>query len=126
MIIIEKNNTNNIVITCSELMLNPNNYIAIQFVNETTFDEVYVLLQNNISTSQGRYDEFEITETTANNTDSENGIINFPLTGHWQYNCFEWNSNDVWDPSTVTSNRLVETGRCLVQGEIVGLDEVYQ
>lgn len=126
MIIINKNNTNNIVITCSELMSNPNNFIAIEFINETTFDKVYVLLTNNLSPSIGRYDEYEITETEINSVDPENGIINLPLLGHWQYNCYEYNANEPWDPELVTSGKLVETGRCLVNGELLGLDEVYK
>lgn len=126
MIIINKNTTNNVVVTCSELMYDPTNYVAIRFTNETTFDEVFVLLTNNISPSIGRYDEFEITETTPNNINPQNGIINLPLIGHWKYDCFEWESNTPWDPSIVTSNRLVETGRCLVQGEDNNIDEVYK
>lgn len=125
MIIIHKNNTNNVVITVSELMLNTLNNVAIEFINETTYAKVYALLTNNISPAQGRYDEFEIIETTPNNVDEENAIIHFPSVGHWQYNCYEYNLNNAWDSSTVDSQRLIETGRCLVVGNITNVDEVY-
>lgn len=127
MIIINKNSTNNIVVTCSELMQDPvDNYIAIKFTNDITYEEVNALLQENISPSIGRYDEFVIVETTVPNIDPEEGIINFNRLGHWKYDCYEWPYAEQWDPTLIETFKLVETGRCLVQGDLSNVDEVYK
>lgn len=123
MIILQINTENDITVTCSELMLDPTNYVAIRFTNETTYETVECLLDQNFSPSPGRYDVFKITEVPGASADPANGLIHFDRVGHWKYDCFEWPVGLTW--SSITNQRHIETGRALVSGTL-NVPEVYQ
>jgi len=125
MITLEINTQNTVTITCSELMLDTTNYIAIRFTSEMTFQTVECLLDTNISPSIGRYDQFVIDVVPVGaSADPANGIIYFDRVGHWKYDCFEWDKNTAWGP--IPDNlRKVETGRALVTGTLP-IQDVYQ
>lgn len=129
MIYIEKNSTNNIVLTVNEFMVYSDNYVLIRFINECTKEVSYALLKDNLSTYD-RWDKYEIEETNATTSlDPENGVVNLSPTGFYIYDCYEFDPNSHTytnlDALVLTLNHL-ETGRLRVYGEDEDLAEVYK
>jgi hypothetical protein len=110
MIKIEKNSTNNIVLTLSEKTTLTNAYYLFEFTSDETKDTRYII-PTDISPNKIRYNEFEIIEPT-----------NISLTvGTWKYRIFEQLSS-----TNTNTNGLneVECGRVDVIGSTTAIPSV--
>lgn len=124
MIHINKDETNQVVMTLTELMIDSNNWVYLLFTNETTNQTTDILLSMNLSPSRGRYDLFEIVEKE--NAIAENQEVYFNATGFWKYDAYEVSPDSPLDLENLTLIKKLETGRCNVAGEMSEIDEVYR
>jgi len=121
MIHITKDSTSQITVTFTELMTDFSDWILVSLESEFTKESSlqYFLLKDNLSLSPGRYDIFEITETSGT-TDPESAIIDIPATGFYIYTAYQYDKTVVFDPINPLIGKVLETGRA----KVTGTDEV--
>lgn len=109
------NTVNELVCTCSELMLSPGtNDVLFEFQDARTYEKYYCVTTGNTSPSPGRYDVFNINVTSS--PDGTNAEVNLPNNGDYIYTCYEWRSSDDFNDFNTNDLRQVETGYALISG----------
>lgn len=128
MIYIEKDTTNNIVLTLTESSrLSQPHYLFI-FTNEYNINATPVYWTSpDISSYPNRYNQFRLVESDSG---SKTGGINVPLSligGQWKYAVME-SIEETLDP-LLTTGVILEEGRMVVQNPLLdnntGNDSIY-
>jgi hypothetical protein len=115
MLIIRKNQVNNLIATASMNKTLANPYYLFSFQHIASKDRVSFIPQ--VITSNCRYDKFRFTETQTTNLTTIPPQVNFTYLGQYYYSIYEQMSSGNTDPS-LAYNKL-EAGRAWV---IVGND----
>lgn len=121
MIYIEKNSTNNIILTISEVSKLVNPYYVFSFQNEYNLEAPVIIFSTpDISSYQNRYNQFVLVEGA---TGSTGGGYNVPLSlvsGQFRYK--------VYESSVQTLNLSLTTGIVLEEGRMVvsGTDSIEE
>ncbi len=106
MILINKNSTNNRILTLAEkTTLDPVVYLF-EVTNDSS-NEVKCFICQDISPNPVRYNEFNFIENATE--DLLNGTFELTLSGFYTYNVYEQTSTTNLDPTLATN--LVETGK---------------
>lgn len=116
MLIIRKNQTNNLIATVSMNKTLPNPYYLFSFQHITSKERVSFIPE--VITSNVRYDKFRFNEAQVTNLSTTPPQINFPYIGQWYYAIYEQLSPTNTDIEKAF-NKL-ESGRAVV---IVGNDQ---
>lgn len=116
MLIIRKNQTNNLIATVSMNKTLPNPYYLFSFQHITTKERVSFIPQ--VINSNVRYDKFRFIEVPVTNLGAVPPEVNFPYLGQWYYSIYEQISSSNTNPA-LAYNKL-ESGRAVV---IVGEDQ---
>lgn len=116
MLIIRKNQTNNLIATVSMNKTLPNPYYLFSFQHITSKERVSFIPE--VITSNVRYDKFRFNEAVQTNLSLTPPQVNFPYIGQWYYAIYEQLSPTNTDIEKVY-NKL-EAGRAVV---IVGNDQ---
>lgn len=106
MIVVNKNSTNNVMLTLSEKTTLTNAVYLFEVINDQS-GEVKCFIANDISPNSVRFNEFNLIENTTENL--LNGTFELPLTGFYTYNVYEQTSTTNLDPLLATNK--VETGK---------------
>jgi hypothetical protein len=111
MIVIQKGQANNVVLTLKEksTLLAP--YYLFEFKNDQENESIYFLAED-VSDQIERYNKFSITETDT--PDYSAGEVDLELTGFWSYIIREQASSTNLDPDL--SGVIVEVGKVKVLG----------
>lgn len=115
MLIIRKNQTNNLIATVSMNKTLPNPYYLFSFQHIASKERISFIPQ--VITSNVRYDKFRFVETYTTNLSVPTPEVNFEYLGQYYYSIYEQISSSNLDPS-LAYNKL-ESGRAWV---IVGND----
>jgi hypothetical protein len=116
MLIIRKDQTNNLIATVSMNKTLSNPYYLFSFQHITSKERVSFIPQ--VITSNVRYDKFRFVETATTNLNVTPPQVNFFYEGQYYYSIYEQISSGNTDPS-LAYNKL-ESGRAIV---IVGEDQ---
>lgn len=137
MIKIVKNKENAIWATFSEKMENVNNWILLEFTNESNPTKKWgTLLIDNVSEYFPRIDKYIVTENETADGQIPQEIF-LPLSGFYEYRAYEiepleysvpgYFSIDYIETLLPITQRLIEVGRCKVDGEDqTEIDSVYK
>jgi hypothetical protein len=115
MLIIRKNQTNNLIATASMNRTLSNPYYLFSFQHIASKERVSFIPE--VLTSNCRYDKFRFIEGYTNNFSNVPPIVNFPYLGQYYYSIYEQTSSTNTNPAL--SYNKVEAGRANV---IVGND----
>ena len=115
MLIIRKNEVNNLIATVSMNKTLSNPYYLFSFQHIASKERVSFLPQ--VITSNCRYDKFRFTESTTTNLSQVPPRVNFPYLGQYYYSIYEQLTSSNTNPE-LAFNKL-ESGRAVV---IVGND----
>jgi len=105
-ILINKNSTNNVVLTLAEKTTLTNVIYLFEVTNDASA-EVKCFIADDISPNPVRYNEFNLIENTTE--DLLNGVFELVLSGYYTYNVYEQTSSTNLNP-TLAAN-LIETGK---------------
>lgn len=105
MLQIKRNQTNEIIITATELTTIENAFYLFEFINDQNGEKFYSVLDKNTS-STCRFDSFTLIEPTD---------INFGLDNFFTYNVYQQDNDTNLDPEL--SSGLVETGRARIYSD---------
>lgn len=105
-ILINKNSTNNRILTLSEKTTLENAVYLFEVINDQS-RAVKCFIANDISANPVRYNEFNLIENTTE--DLLNGTFELELTGFYTYNVYEQTSTTSLDPTLATNK--IETGK---------------
>lgn len=117
MILINKNTTNNTVLTLAEKTTLTDVVYLFEVINDAS-QEVKCFIATDISPNPVRYNEFNLIENTTE--DLLNGTFSLELSGFYTYNIYEQSSTTNLDPLQATN--LVETGKLNVVSTVAELD----
>lgn len=117
MILINKNSSNNCILTLSERTTLTNVKYLFEFTNDST-KEVKTFISADISLNKLRYNEFVIIENATENL--LNGTVSLTV-GDWKYNIYEQTSST--NLIVANSGALVENGKVEVKGTVTNLAE---
>ena len=121
MILLNQNNVNSSIFTLSEKTTIVNPYYLFEFISQdTNISKIFTAAD--ISTSKGRYNEFNI-ELTTGTEDLLNGVVNLPLKGFYDYKIYSQANETNLDLANVSE--LVEVGRIYIQDTATPIKEVY-
>lgn len=109
MILINKNSTNNRILTLAEKTTLTNVVYLFEVINDQS-REVKCFIAEDISPNPVRYNEFNFIENTTE--DLLNGTFELELTGDYTYNVYEQTSATNLDPILATNK--IETGKLQV------------
>ena len=109
MILINKNSTNNRILTLAEKTTLTNVVYLFEVINDQS-SEVKCFIAEDISPNPVRYNEFNFIENTTE--DLLNGTFELELTGDYTYNVYEQTSATNLDPILATNK--IETGKLQV------------
>lgn len=112
MIVINKGESNDIVVTVTEKTTISNPYYLFVFESRQAPNNIVKCIASNRSTVTVRYDEFTIDEKESPN--SLAGEIEFPITGEWSYSIYQTANLSLIVPSEIN---IVERGICKVVGD---------
>jgi hypothetical protein len=110
MLIIRKNETNNLVVTVSMNKTLPNPYYLFSFQHITSKERVSFIPQS--ITSNTRYDKFRFIESPNVNLTAATPSVSFQYIGQYYYSIYEQTSSANTNPS-LAYNKL-ESGRAVV------------
>lgn len=119
MLIIRKNQTNNLIATASMNRTLQNPYYLFSFLHIASKERVSFIPQ--VVVSNCRYDKFRFNETPVTNLSTTPPSVNFPYLGQWYYSIYEQVSPTNTDPALAYNK--VEAGRAIV---MVGNDNPYE
>ena len=122
MLLIKKNELNDLVVSVSLNKELSNPYYLFSFTNILSKDKISFIPQN-ISTYTSRYDEFRFLESTTINLTASTPSVNFEYEGQYWYSVYEQASPTNTNPA-LAYNKLAE-GRAIVIDECV-IDPYYQ
>ena len=105
-ILINKNSTNNRILTLSEKTTLTNAVYLFEVINDQS-GAVKCFICDDISPNPVRYNEFNFIENS--NEDLLNGTFELELTGFYTYNVYEQTSTTNLGPTLATN--LIETGK---------------
>ena len=105
-ILINKNSTNNRILTLSEKTTLTNAVYLFEVINDQS-GAVKCFICDDISPNPVRYNEFNFIENS--NEDLLNGTFELELTGFYTYNVYEQTSTTNLDPTLATNK--IETGK---------------
>lgn len=105
-ILINKNSTNNRILTLSEKTTLTNAVYLFEVINDQS-GTVKCFIANDISANPVRYNEFNLIENATENL--LNGIFELELSGFYTYNIYEQTSTTNLNPLLATN--LIETGK---------------
>ena len=137
MLKIVKNTENTIWATFSEKMENVDNWVLLEFTNESNPAKKYgTILIDNVSEYFPRIDKYIVTEIETADGEIPQEIY-FPLSGFYEYRAYEiepleysvpgYFSTDYLDIILPLTIGLIEVGRCKVEGEDqTEIDSVYK
>jgi hypothetical protein len=111
MIYIIKNQANNVVLTLNELVTNATYDVLFVFTNDSTGQQK-IFTANDTSTSTGRYNKFQITDTVTE--DLYNGKINLTVDGYWSYVVYEMPVMSPPSLNPALAVKALEIGKVLV------------
>lgn len=117
MLVINKDTTNNLIVTLQEKVTLTNPYYLFVFTNDIQLNTV-AFIQSNTSTHTERYDKFVLTETSGAQN-YYNGTVELLPLGSWTYRVYEQTSSTNLDPALAYG--LLEVG----QAKVVGTNETY-
>lgn len=106
MILINKNSTNNVILTLAEKTTLENVVYLFEVINDAS-SEVKCFIADDVSINKIRYNEFNLIENTTENL--LNGTFELELAGFYTYNIYEQTSTTNLDPTLATN--LIETGK---------------
>ena len=118
MIIINKNSTNNRILTLAEKTTLTNVVYLFEVINNQSSD-VKCFIADDISANKVRYNEFNFIENTTE--DLLNGTFELELTGFYTYNVYEQTSTTNLDPLLATNK--IETGKLEVSDNAAELTQ---
>jgi len=110
MIVIQKNASNDVVLTLKEKSTLTSPYYTFKFESDMT-NNVVSCSATNMSTAS-RYDEFTFIETGSAAVSASVGIINLEPAGYWTYTVYETATSE---SISIPTSGSVETGRMLVK-----------
>ncbi len=110
MLIIRKNETNNLVVTVSMNKTLPNPYYLFSFQHITSKERISFIPQS--ITSNTRYDKFRFIESPTVNLTAATPSVSFQYIGQYYYSIYEQTSSANTNPS-LAYNKL-ESGRAIV------------
>lgn len=105
-ILINKNSTNNRILTLAEKTTLKNVVYLFEVINDQS-SEVKCFIAKDISPNPVRYNEFNFIENATE--DLLNGTFKLELTGFYTYNVYEQTSTTNLDPTLATNK--IETGK---------------
>jgi hypothetical protein len=105
-ILINKNSTNNVILTLAEKTTLEDVVYLFEVINDASSD-VKCFIADDISPNKIRFNEFNLIEDTTE--DLLNGTFELELAGFYTYNIYEQTSTTNLDP-TLAAN-LIETGK---------------
>ena len=114
MILLNKDTTNKVIVTLSELVTLDPVYFLFEFISDDT-KQAKMFIAEDISTNTCRYNEFDIVLTDSTE-DLLNGVINLETNGYYKYNIYEQSSNTNLDPTL--AGDLLERGKVYLKGDI--------
>jgi len=117
-IIINKNSTNNRILTLAEKTTLTNVVYLFEVINNQSSD-VKCFIADDISANKVRYNEFNFIENTTE--DLLNGTFELELTGFYTYNVYEQTSTTNLDPLLATNK--IETGKLEVSDNAAELTQ---
>lgn len=106
MIVVNKNSTNNVILTLSEKTTLENVVYLFEVINDQSGEAKYFIAED-VSPNPVRFNEFNLIENATENL--LNGTFELQLTGFYTYNIYEQISTTNLDPLLATN--LVETGK---------------
>ena len=128
MIYIQKNSSNNVILTLSEKSTLSNPYYMFVFQNEYEINSPGVTFStDDISSYQNRYNQFVIVENELGSVTGGTSSLSL-VSGQWSYNIYESETPtlDILE----TTGRVIEEGRMVVSGADDNIetitDSVYQ
>jgi hypothetical protein len=115
MIYINKNSTNNFVLTLNETSRLTNPYYLFQFTNDYVLDSKSILWsQVDTSSYTNRYNQFKLIEATSGSTSGGTAVSLSLIAGQYDYKVYESTGQTL--SISATTGRIVETGRMVVAG----------
>jgi hypothetical protein len=105
-ILINKNSTNNCILTLSEKTTLSNVVYLFEFTNDSS-SEVKCFIASDISPNKLRFNEFNLIENVTE--DLLNGTFELELSGFYTYNIYEQTSSTNLDPLLATN--LIDNGK---------------
>jgi hypothetical protein len=131
MIFIERNTTNEVVLTLTEKVTIPNPFFIFSFQHLATLDEYQPLIYFttlDLSNYIDRYNLFEIVEDDAGSTTGGDAIPLYLKPGQYEYKAYESTTNSL-DPNDFGS--LLEEGKMVVgdmteEGQDTGVPNIYR
>ena len=114
MILINKNSSNDVILTLSEKTTLTNAVYLFEVINDMTND-VKCFIAEDISNNKLRYNEFTFIESTTE--DLLNGTFNLELSGFYKYNVYEQTSTTNLDP--LLALNLIDKGKLNVASLLV-------
>lgn len=117
MILINKNSSNECVLTLSEKTTLSNAKYLFEFINDAT-KENKTFIATDSSTNKERYNLFTIVENTTENL--LNGTVSLSI-GDWKYNVYQQTSTTNLNVNLTSG--LVENGKVEVKGSSTALGE---
>lgn len=112
-ILINKNSTNNRILTLAEKTTLKNVVYLFEVINDQS-SKVKCFIAKDISPNPVRYNEFNFIENATE--DLLNGTFKLELTGFYTYNVYEQTSTTNLDPTLATNK--IETGKLEVPDNI--------
>lgn len=111
MILINKNSTNNIILSLSEKTTLTNAVYLFEVINDQT-QVSKCFIADDISTNKESFNEFDLIENSTE--DLLNGTFELIETGFYKFNIYEQSSTTNLDPTLATN--LIEKGKLLCVG----------
>ena len=120
MIYIEKNKSNQFVLTLTETSRLSNPGFFFSFKNQYNLEaEPFYFTTEDISNYPCRYNQFELVESESGSTTGGTSVALSLVSGQYEYKVYEYQQGDGWDFSlSGTTGRVLEVGRMVVDGEV--------
>ena len=116
MIFIQKNTTNNFVLTLTETSRLSSPFFLFEFKNEYNLSSTpFYYTTPDISSYTNRYNQFVLIENATGSTIGGNNIPLSLVSGQYEYKVYESSASTL--SLSATTGRLIEEGRMVVAGE---------
>jgi len=116
MIFINKNQSNQIVLTLCESSRLSNPFYLFEFTPENELEPTSIYwTQTDTSLSKNRYNQFELVEDASGSTTGGTANDLSLVGGQWRYSIYESTGSTL--SISATTGRILETGRMFVDGD---------
>jgi hypothetical protein len=114
MIFIEKNTTNNFVLTLTENSRLTNPFYLFEFENEFNLElQPLYFTTTDLSNYTNRYNQFELIESSTGSTTGGTSVALNLVGGQYKYTVYESSASTL--SLTATTGRVIETGKMVVK-----------